>query len=194
MSALTARERENLSLLARASLEEALGIAGAVKRALAGIELTPALRETRGAFVTLRERGVVDATGHPRLRGCIGTIEAREALHESVVRNAAHAALDDPRFAPVTRDELPGLSVEISALTPMRPVAGPGEIVCGRDGVLLERGSRRAVFLPQVATEQGWSVTELLEHLAQKAGLAGDDWRDAKLSVFEAEVFSATED
>ena len=194
MSALSERERGQLSLLARASLEEALGSEGAVDRALAGIELTPALEETRGAFVTLRERGVLDPTGHPRLRGCIGTIEAREPLYRSVVRNASHAALDDPRFAPVRAGELPGLSVEISALTPMRPVAGPGEIVCGRDGVLLERGSHRAVFLPQVATEQGWNVTQLLEHLARKAGLASDDWRGAKLSVFQAEVFSATED
>jgi len=139
--------------------------------------------------VTLRERSVRDRLGHPKLRGCIGTVEAHEALFESVIHNAAHAARDDPRFPPVTPAEMSGLLIEVSVLTALRPAAGIEEIVPGRDGVQIERGLCRAVFLPQVATEQGWGVTELLDHLAQKAGLAVGDWRGAKLWTFQAEAF-----
>lgn len=189
MSGLSGPEKADLVFLARASLEDALTSPGALGRAVATVDLTPALRERRGAFVTLRERWVLDPAGHPRLRGCIGTLEARETLYESVIRNAVHAALDDPRFPRVTAAELPGLSVEISALTPMRSVDGPEEIVRGRHGVLLERGDHRAVFLPQVATEQSWDTAQLLDHLARKAGLDPGAWREARLSVFEAQVF-----
>ena len=81
-------------------------------------------------------------------------------------------------------------SLEVSALTPLAPVDGPGDVVVGRHGVLLARDGRRAVFLPQVAREQGWDRDALLTHLCLKAGLPPDAWRaGAALSVFEAEVF-----
>lgn len=156
------------------------------------------LREHRGVFVTLNVR----RTG--MLRGCIGSIVGEEPLAAGVVRNAVAAATRDPRFDPVDAREEPGLEIEISVLTPLVRVGGPEEIVVGRHGVLLEkeiapaglgrRSVRRAVFLPQVAPEQGWSREEMLRHLAQKAGLGPDDWREGcAFHVFEAQVFGEGE-
>ena len=144
---------------------------------------SPALRAPRGAFVTLKERG--------ELRGCIGRMVPDTPLALTVARMAVQAALHDPRFPPVKSWELPFLEIEISALTPFSPVGGPGSVVVGRDGVLLEKGGRSAVFLPQVAPEQGWNREELLGHLGEKAGLPEDCWRQgSRLSTFQAEVFS----
>lgn len=141
------------------------------------------LREERGVFVTLN-------TSEGRLRGCIGSIMGESPLLHGVIRNAVASAGHDPRFPPIEPDEVPGLRIEISVLTPLREVAGPEEIVIGRDGVVLEKGDRRAVFLPQVAPEQGWDVRQMLRHLAMKAGLAGDDWQSgARFLTFEAQVF-----
>jgi AmmeMemoRadiSam system protein B/AmmeMemoRadiSam system protein A len=143
--------------------------------------LPPAAAVERGAFVTL--------TKHGALRGCIGQILPDGPVGATVGRMVLAAALKDPRFPAVTRDELPSLHIEISVLTPLRRV-GVGELVAGRDGVVLAKDGRRAVFLPQVATEQGWSRTELLDHLCEKAGLAFGCWReDATLEAFQAEVF-----
>jgi len=147
----------------------------------AGISLSPRLRANRGAFVTLTRRG--------HLRGCIGYIEGIKPLVEAVVDNGGSAAVNDPRFAPVREDELNDLHVEVSALTPLRAVAGPQDIEIGRHGVVLAKGRRRAVFLPQVAPEQGWDLATTLEHLACKAGLPADAWReDCEFQVFEAEI------
>jgi AmmeMemoRadiSam system protein A len=152
---------------------------------IAAADLTEALRRTRGAFVTLWTHG------EPRhaLRGCIGTLEPRDPLYRSVIKNAASAALEDPRFSPVRAEELPGLSIEISALSPLVAVAGPEAIVVGRDGVQLEKDGRKSTFLPQVAIEQGWGVEEMLRHLARKAGIVTGEWRGGSLAVFRAEVF-----
>jgi AmmeMemoRadiSam system protein A len=112
-------------------------------------------------------------------------------LAELVGAVALESAFEDPRFNPVTLRELPDLEVEISVLTPMQRVAGAGDIVVGRDGVLLQKGGRSAVFLPQVATEQGWTRDEMLDHLSMKAGLPADAWRDnTAFSTFQAIVFS----
>ncbi|MBZ5638732.1 MAG: AmmeMemoRadiSam system protein B [Acidobacteriia bacterium] len=185
---LSDAEKTTLLGLARASVRDAVLKDGSLERALKGADLTSALEAIRGAFVTLEE-----PAGAPRerlhLRGCIGTIVPHEPLYRSVIHNAVEAALRDPRFPPVGPGELDRLAVSISALTPIFPVAGPEAIVIGRDGVVLERGPNRAVFLPQVAPEQGWGVRELLEHLALKAGLPRDGWKDGTLSVFQAEVF-----
>ncbi len=192
MSPLDSAERDTLLRLARAAVEEAVMGNGALARGRAASDLTSALQEIRGAFVTLREELHRDESGPGRLRGCIGTLEASEPLVNCVIANARHAALDDPRFPRVAPGELPGLSIEISALTPLRPVRGHEEIVAGRDGVEIVKGPFRAVFLPQVATEQGWNVEQLLHHLACKAGIADGDWRGARFSTFQAEVFSET--
>jgi AmmeMemoRadiSam system protein B/AmmeMemoRadiSam system protein A len=139
-----------------------------------------------GTFVTLKRRG--------ELRGCIGHIFPVEPLWQDVRDNAVSSALHDPRFAPVTRAELAGLELEISILTEPRQVAGPEGFEVGRHGVVLTVDGRRAVFLPQVAPEQGWDRDTTLRHLSLKAGLAADAWRSpaARFEVFEAQVFGET--
>lgn len=147
--------------------------------------LPPVASLPRGAFVTLKKQG--------DLRGCIGHMVGDAPLGITVGRMAIAAAVHDPRFAPVTRDELPALEIEISVLTPMRPVGVPREVVVGRDGVLLSKAGRSAVFLPQVATEQGWGRDAMLDHLCAKAGLPAGCWREgASLQTFQAEVFGET--
>jgi len=138
----------------------------------------------RGAFVTLIADG--------ELRGCIGHVTAVEPLWRSVQDNAVSAALHDPRFPPVEASELQSITIDISALTPMREVASPDEIVVGRDGIMLERGSARGLLLPQVATEQGWDLETFLDRTCHKAGLRPGCWRDpeTRLLAFSAEVFS----
>ena len=143
-----------------------------------------ATRARMGAFVTLNDK----VTG--ALRGCIGEILPMRPLVEAVAVRAVDAALRDPRFTPVSGSELTSLRVEISALSPPKPVASWREIVRGRDGMTLERDGRFAVFLPQVAPEQGWDLPTTLSHLSRKAGLASDAWRDgATFETFQAEVF-----
>lgn len=179
---LTADEKRTLLELARATIT-----AKANGEALpAPPPSTPALAETRGAFVTLHSNG--------RLRGCIGYIEGVRPLAEAIVDNALSAAFRDPRFEPVVADEVAGLEIEISALTPLRAVGSWRDIQVPRHGVALTRGPRKAVFLPQVAAEEGWDRDTMLAHLAMKAGLPPDAWREgAAFQVFEADVFSEKE-
>ncbi len=140
------------------------------------------LRTTCGVFVTLTHGG--------RLRGCIGDIVGRSPMIDGVVGNAINAGLRDPRFPPVAASDLDAIHIEISILTPLEQVSGPEAIEVGRHGVLLEREGRRAVFLPQVAPEQGWDRDTMLGHLAAKAGLPRDGWkRKTTFQVFEALVF-----
>jgi hypothetical protein len=147
---------------------------------------SPLLREPRGVFVTLKKRG--------DLRGCIGRMVPDRPLGELVGMVALQSAFEDPRFSPVTSGELADLEIEISVLTPMKPVSGPNDIVVGRDGVLLQKGGRSAVFLPQVAPEQGWGRDEMLGHLSRKAGLPANAWREgANFLTFQAIVFSEAE-
>ena len=137
-----------------------------------------------GAFVTLNDK----ATG--ALRGCIGEIMPMRPLVEAVVARAVDAALRDPRFSPVSERELGGIRVEVSALTPPKRVASWRDIVLGRDGMTLEKNGCFAVFLPQVAPEQGWDLPTTLSYLSQKAGLSSDAWREgATFETFQAEVF-----
>ena len=141
-------------------------------------------RAKMGAFVTLNDK----ATG--ALRGCIGEIMPMRPLVEAVAARAVDAALRDPRFSPVSERELAGLRVEVSALTPPKRVASWRDIVLGRDGMTLEKDGCFAVFLPQVAPEQGWDLPTTLSYLSQKAGLSSDAWRDgATFETFQAEVF-----
>jgi AmmeMemoRadiSam system protein A len=125
------------------------------------------------------------------LRGCIGHIEAVEPLWQDIRDNAVAAALYDRRFTPVQAAELASLELEVSILTPLTAVAGPAGFEVGRHGVVLSQSGRRAVFLPQVAPEQGWDRDTTLNHLARKAGLLEDAWRQpgARFEVFEAQVF-----
>ncbi|MBI2921286.1 MAG: AmmeMemoRadiSam system protein A [Planctomycetes bacterium] len=143
----------------------------------------PALETPAGAFTTLHDAG-------GRLRGCIGFVEARFRVWETVWRTAAEAALEDPRFDPVAPPELAGLSYEISILSALRRAAA-NEVRAGLHGVLLSRGGRRGLLLPQVATEHGWDTETFLDACCEKAGLARGSWRaEAKIEVFTAEVIS----
>lgn len=146
------------------------------------------LSEKRGAFVTLTKGG--------DLRGCIGYIEPRYPLLQTVVENAVNAAAKDPRFPQVGVEELSDLEIELSVLTPLREIDDYRQIEIGRHGVQIEIGFRRAVFLPQVAPSQGWNVEQMLDHLARKAGLSSSAWRrpECRIYVFEAQVFHEEED
>lgn len=184
---LSADEHATLVAIARASIRERLCVARPPEETHAGPTLTPALLAPGAAFVTLK---TPERPGDPaHLRGCIGTTERSDPLNEAVARIACDAAFLDPRFPPVTAAEIEVLEIEISVLGPLRRIDAPEEIEPGRHGVVLDKPPHHALFLPQVATEQGWGVTDIVEHLALKAGLRRDGWRGAGLSVFEAEVF-----
>ena len=139
------------------------------------------LKADGAAFVTLKEK-------NGRLRGCIGTIQAYNSLHRSVIQNAVAAAAKDPRFKPVRPEELPGLDLEVTVLSPLEPVAGISEIKVGTHGVYLEASGRNSVFLPQVPIEEGWDLDTYLKQLALKAGLAPDGWKGGRLYRFTAEI------
>ncbi len=144
---------------------------------------SPALNRLQGAFVTLKKNG--------DLRGCVGHIPAETPLPQTVGAMAAQAAFNDPRFPPLIRNEFGQILIEISALTPPRQIRGPDDIEVGRDGVILSKEGKSAVFLPQVATENKWGRDEMLDNLCRKAGLPQGSWRQgARFAVFQAEVFS----
>lgn len=141
-----------------------------------------ALDINRGAFVTLRKNG--------ELRGCIGHMAEDLPLGQAVGYCALQAAFNDRRFTPVELRELALIDIEISVLTPYEAVAGYEDIRIGRDGVLLKKDGRSAVFLPSVAVEQGWTRDEMLSHLSVKAGLPSDAWRKgAEFYTFRADAF-----
>ena len=168
------RERRKLLSVARQSLTAMLS-AGGAKRGSFGLEWndpTP-----RGVFVTLR-RG-------KRLRGCIGTLNAAQCLPQCVWMMAA-AAASDPRFAdiPVTLEELPELSIEISVLSPPRRVDDPTTLRVGIDGIHVRSAGGSGCFLPEVAREHGWSAEEFLSKCcSEKAGIAADAWKDPRTTV-----------
>lgn len=139
------------------------------------------LRAPGAAFVTLVQED--------RLRGCIGHTEARAPLYRTVQECAVAAATKDPRFEPISAEDVGDVRVEISVLTPLHPVR-PAEVAVGVHGLLIRKGARRALLLPQVAVENGWSRDTFLSRLCGKAGLPPDAWKTgAELYSFTAEVF-----
>jgi len=136
-----------------------------------------------GAFVTLHKDGT--------LRGCIGCFQSEKPLYQVVQEMALAAALNDPRFPPVSADELPKIEIEISVLSPLKK-GKPEEVEIGKHGVYLVKGYFRGVLLPQVAVEQGWDRETFLDHVCLKAGLPPRCWQDPETQVylFTAEVFS----
>ena len=172
-------EKKALLRFARSSLERYLS-AGIMPL---GRSLPSRLQYPQGAFVTLKQEG--------RLRGCIGYMAEDTPVGVAAGYMAVQAGVNDSRFPPVSLKELAGLEIEISVLTPMKPISEPRQIVLGRDGVAIQKAGRSAVFLPQVATEQKWSLTEMLENLCVKAGLPSDAWKSgAQFRIFQADVFS----
>ncbi|MFC1738200.1 AmmeMemoRadiSam system protein A [Planctomycetota bacterium] len=141
-----------------------------------------------GCFVTLKNQD--------RLRGCIGQFTSDKPLIELVVEMAKVSATSDPRFLadPITPDELEQLNIEISVLSPLQKTDDPLSLRLGTDGIYIKKGSASGCFLPQVATETGWSTEEFLSYCcAHKAGLPPDAWKDPQTEVFlfTAEVFGA---
>jgi AmmeMemoRadiSam system protein A len=143
----------------------------------------PGLLQLAGAFVSLHEG--------EELRGCIGQIAPDQELFRVVQSCVLSAAFDDSRFAPVSAEEVPRLSLEISVLSPLEPVEDIGEIEVGKHGLYISRGPWRGLLLPQVATEYGWSREMFLANTCRKAGLPENAWKEPSTSIqkFEAQVF-----
>lgn len=178
MSPLPSEDRRALLALARQAITAAV--------AHQAFPPLPQLRSDpgrRGAFVTLHQKG--------RLRGCIGMMDSAGPLPEMVGRCAVSAAMEDPRFAPLTAGELDGLEVEISVLSPLRKVS-PEEVEVGTHGLRVRQGFLSGVLLPQVASRYNWSRERFLEEACRKATLPPDAWRESNtvIEAFTAEVFS----
>lgn len=179
---LTAAEQATLFAIANDTL------AWCVKGGRGAFDFTPyaltdKLKVQTATFVTLKIGG--------DLRGCIGSLAPEAELYRSVHDNAVNAALRDPRFSAVTPRELPLLEVDVSILSPIRPIATLDEFHLGEHGIIIEKGGRRAVYLPEVAVEQGWTREETLTSLSRKAGLPADAWRaGAGFKVFSSVVLA----
>jgi AmmeMemoRadiSam system protein A/AmmeMemoRadiSam system protein B len=183
---LTEQDQEQLLTLARKTMEYALKNRRVPEATDLGVTPTTTMQSPRAAFVTLKKDG--------QLRGCIGDIFPQRPLYRSVILNTIHACVNDRRFPPVSQEECEDITIDISALTPPAPVESSDQIRIGIDGVVLNKEERSAVFLPQVATDQGWDLDQTLTHLSQKAGLPADAWKEgASFLVFQADVFGESE-
>lgn len=180
-------DRAQLLKLARASLTYALKNRRYPTAEQLGLEISEPMERISGAFVTLQKNG--------QLRGCIGEIFPSRPLFKCVIENAVNAGINDHRFSRVSLSELEDIHFEISVLTPPEAVSSSSDIVIGKHGVVFKKAGRSAVFLPQIAVEQGWDLETTLTQLSLKAGLRGDAWRDrASFDVFEAIVFEEEKD
>lgn len=171
--ALNSKEQEELLWLARKSVETAVR-----ERKLyeCPAPRLASLLEDRGAFVTLKKHG--------QLRGCIGYIFPIKPLYLTVRDVAALAAVRDERFQPVATAELDQLEYEVSVLSPLRRVLDVKEIVVGRHGLVIKKGEREGLLLPQVPVEQGWDRLTFLKETCLKAGLSPNAWQDPQTDIF----------
>lgn len=178
---LSREQKSKLLKLASSSIEYYLKN----NKKLEVTESDPGLKQENGAFVTLHRHG--------QLRGCIGNLIGEKPLYLTIRDMAVEAAVGDPRFPPLKVSELNDIEIEISVLSPLKRINNPEDIVLGKHGVLVKNGFRTGVFLPQVATETGWSREEFLSYLcSHKAGLAPLAWKDkdTEIYIFTATVFS----
>jgi len=177
---LSAEEKQQLKEIALQSIKDSLDGKAATNAQPSTLNAT--LKRKCGAFVSLHKHG--------RLRGCIGHFGEDVPLYKVVAEMARTAAFEDPRFQPVSREELADIDIEISVLTPMRRIQSLDEFELHRHGIYIRKGYRSGTFLPQVADEVNWTKEEFVGHCSQdKAGLGWDGWRDAELYVYEALVF-----
>jgi AmmeMemoRadiSam system protein B/AmmeMemoRadiSam system protein A len=150
-------------------------------------EFSQTLLKPAGAFVTLH-------TSEGKLRGCIGRFQPDAPLYQVVKDMTISSALNDYRFSPVTKDEVPEVDIEISVLTPLKEIHSVEEIELGRHGIYMVKEGRSGTFLPQVAKSTNWTKEEFLGHCAQdKARFGWDGWKDAELYTYEAIIFSEKE-
>jgi len=168
---------------ARTAIEYAVA-----KRPKISQDLTPVFDEKRGVFVTLTKGG--------SLRGCIGFPYPVMPLGEAIVHAAKAAALEDPRFPPVTKDELAAISLEVTVLTIPEPLCGepakrPQQVIVGKHGLIVRGMGTSGLLLPQVATEYGWDARTFLDHTCIKAGLSERCWTSKNIEIltFEGQIF-----
>ena len=178
---LSENDKKMLKEIALQSIKDSLdGKSVSVRDSL--MQDYPMLSKKCGAFVSLHKHG--------HLRGCIGHFGEDTPLYEIVAEMARAAAFEDPRFMPVSREELDDIDIEISVLTPMRRIQSLDEFELHRHGIYIRKGYRSGTFLPQVADEVNWTKEEFVGHCSQdKAGLGWNGWKDAELFVYEAIVF-----
>ncbi|NQT95021.1 MAG: AmmeMemoRadiSam system protein B [Candidatus Omnitrophica bacterium] len=177
---LNLSQRRRLLEIARSTIETYVK----ERKALDFKEEDEALNKEMGAFVTINKHG--------SLRGCIGNMIGKGPLYLTIRDMAISAATQDPRFPAVTKDELKDIDIEISVLSPLERIDDPNEIIMGKHGVIVQKGFRSGVYLPQVATETGWNKNEFMNSLcAHKAGLPADSWKkgECDILIFTAEVF-----
>ena len=171
---ISADERDKLLFLARSAVEAA--VCGRPRPAVD--EATGLLAEQRGCFVTITNAG--------HLRGCIGTFQPRAPLGEMIVEMGT-ASAGDSRFVtnPITPGELDQLTIQVSVLSPLTPTDEPENLTVGTHGIYIVSGHRSGCFLPEVATDQGWTAEEFLTNCcAGKAFLPPDAWKDPATTVY----------
>lgn len=178
IASLGPEERKALLAWARESIAARLE-----KRAAGEPPSGPGLDTTCGAFVSLHIDG--------SLRGCIGRIVGGASIIETIRQMALAAAFEDPRFSPLSTEELGAVDIEITLLSPMRKIADVNEIEVGRHGLYIVKGWHSGLLLPQVAVEWDWDRATFLQQVCHKAGLNVEAWRapDAELFIFEGLVF-----
>ena len=180
----SAREKEQLIALARDNIRSLLYDK---KRIPVNEETLPdVFRKPYGAFVTLKIRG--------SLRGCIGKFISSDPLYKVVMESSQSSAFEDPRFNPLTKEELSKTDIEITVLGPMKKISNIKEIVLGRHGIYIKKDYRSGTMLPQVATENKWSVEEFLGYTSRdKAGIGWDGWKEAEIYIYEGIVLEEME-
>ncbi len=176
---LTDTEKHYLLDVARHALKEEICGSGEAPPALVA---TPTMSRKYGAFVTLNEGD--------ELRGCLGLLESDLPLPATIAMMARRSATEDPRFPAVSPDEVDGLAIELSILSPFAKIASETDIMIGTHGLLIQRGMKRGLLLPQVAVKHHFTVTQFLEEVCMKAGLPRRAWMDpeTELFTFTAEV------
>lgn len=180
---LSEEEKKILLQIARDSIKEEFG------KTIVNLnrEFSDALKQKFGVFVTLTIEG--------ELRGCIGYIIGDKPLYELVYEVAKKSAFEDPRFYPLTEEEVDHIEIEISVLSQPKRISSIDEIKIGEHGLIIQKGPFHGLLLPQVATKYNWTVKEFLEHTCLKAGLSKNEWKDpqTKIEIFSAEIFSENE-
>lgn len=181
-NSLNEQDKKELLSLARQTIRETLKEGRLNAPAVSNPKFSP----KAAVFVTLWEKG-------HQLRGCVGQTHAVFPLNQAIINAAYSAAFEDPRFMPMQEEELKGINIEISILSPLEKTDNANKIKLGTHGVYVRQGHQAGIFLPEVATQAGWSKEEFLSHLCRdKAGLPPQAWRDpaAEIYLFTVTVFS----
>ncbi|WP_415395976.1 AmmeMemoRadiSam system protein B [Sulfurimonas sp. CS5] len=177
---LTLKEKQELLNIANLSLYQA--IANKKKLVVDESKISPKLKEHLGAFVTLHKNKI--------LRGCIGTFGPDKPLYKVIVDMTIESALHDTRFKEVKQSELKDIKIEISVLTPRKKISSLDEIVIGKHGIYIKKGSKTGTYLPHVATEMKWDTKEFVGNCSEeKVGIGYNGYKDAELFIYEAIVF-----